>query len=247
MKRFRYLLVFACLALIQPARAGAVKLETDDQKASYGMAVEMMQSLQNDDLSLDNRAFLQGLRDVQTGRGSRLSADEARKAKDYLIVKQINQHKQKLAETLVTGRTFMLENRFRPGVTELPSGLQYLVLQDGGGGPAPKAGEGVSLRFRVSNIEGKELLNVTADGVPKKMLMDSLMPGWRQALELMTPGAKWRLFVPPYLAFGEKGSPDGVVKPNQTAVFDMELVGMAPPEEAWQEMDKPITRKISGN
>jgi FKBP-type peptidyl-prolyl cis-trans isomerase FklB len=241
------LLMLMAGSLLPQLCAGDSSLQTQDQKASYALAWDLMQGLHKDQLTLDNQAFLQGLQDVENERAARLSPAELRKAKDYFIVKRINQQKLIRDEELVNGRLFMLDNHFKPGVTELPSGLQYKVLAEGSGERTPKVGDGLGLRFRMSDINGKELINATPNGVPKKVTLEGVMPGWQQALQLMKPGAKWQLFIPPDLAFGDKGSPDGLVSPNQTLVFDMELVDFVSAEAAKVEMDTPIVNKISEN
>ena len=238
-----YLLCLLLAAGIAQAGVPKNPLQTQDQQASYALAVDYMKSLQQDELSLDNQAFLQGLRDIQTGRGSRLSPETSRQAMDYLIVKRLKHHQEQAAANLEAGRTFLLANLFRDGVKELPSGLQYKILQPGNTNRHPKAGDGVSVRYRMTDIAGQEILNSSKDGTPRKMVLGNMIPGWNQALPLMQEGAKWQLFIPPDLAFGEPGSQDRRIKTNQTLVYEVELLGIIPAEEAHAEMDKPEISK----
>lgn len=231
------------MGLIQQAHAERNRLKSDEQKSSYALGVDYMKGLSQDDLNLDSRAFVQGLLDVQSGRGSRLSPAESRKALDLFIVKRIKQRKEKAEQDQVAGRSFLLDNLFREGVKELPSGLQYKVLQQGGG-RSPVAGDGISVRYRLSDTQGKEILSSATDGTPRKIMLEGLIPGWNEALPLMKEGDKWQLFMPPSLGYGASGSPDGRIKPNQTLVYELELVAIVPAEEARAEMDKPIVTNL---
>jgi len=179
------------------------------------------------------------LQDVQAGRESQLNPQQTRDALDNLIKERYLKHEAKLQENLLAGRSFLLANMFRDGVKELPSGLQYKVLQNGTSQNSPKAGDGISVRYRISDIDGKELFRSSSEDKPRKMVMGEMIPAWNEALPLMQEGAKWQLFVPPTLAFGEKGALGGRIKANQTLVYDLELVAIVPKEEARAEMDKP--------
>ncbi len=218
------------------------KLATDIDKYSYQLGAEYMQSLKEDDMPLDFQRFLQGMRDVQAGRSLELNDNQARQARDYFIAKRSLSHQRKMEEALVQGREFMLNNKFQPGVTELSSGLQYKVLRQGNG-VTPKSGDGISIRFRVLDTANHQLAASPEDGTPRKMLLDQLLPGWKQALSMMKEGDKWLLALPPDLVYGAKGSREGHVKPNQTLQTELELVGIIPAQEALQELDKPTVTK----
>ncbi|QWF69549.1 FKBP-type peptidyl-prolyl cis-trans isomerase [Methylomonas paludis] len=238
--------IILAVSLAGQAAANSGKPHNDTQKYSYALAVDLMKTLNQDDMALDNQAFLQALRDMQSGRGSQLDVKETRKALDYFVLQRVAHRKAQAAAALVDGRSFLLNNLFKPGVTELPSGLQYLVLQSGEQGRRLQNGEGVSLRYRVSDINGREILNGSPDGASRKLVVNEhLLSCWKQALPLMQKGDKWRLFSPPDLAYGEAGSPDGLIKPNQTLIYEMEVMDFVPEAEALAEMDKPDVRKLA--
>jgi len=118
--------------------------------------------------------------------------------------------------------------------------LQYSVLHVGNAQTHPTEDGGVAVRYRLFDLDGNELLSSFSQGdEPKKLAVNQLIAGWRQALPLMTPGDKWRLFLAPDLAYGEEGSPDGKIKPSQTLIYELELVAIVPLTEAIAEMDKP--------
>jgi FKBP-type peptidyl-prolyl cis-trans isomerase FklB len=239
MKKTCYLCCALLLGITPVSHAQNKALDNPQQKYSYALALDYMKKLQRDNLTLDNAAFLKGLQDVQTGSKPLLSPAESRKALDYLIAERVRLHHEQSETNLEAGRTFLLANKFRAGVKELPSGLQYKVLETGSSQRSPKPGDGISVRYRMSDIDGKELLNSSPTGKPRKMLMDGMISAWKEVVPMMQEGAKWQLFVPAELAFGEPGSADGRIKTNQTLVYDLELVAIVPAEDAHAEMDKP--------
>ncbi|WP_347986939.1 FKBP-type peptidyl-prolyl cis-trans isomerase [Methylomonas sp. AM2-LC] len=245
MKTHCAIIFFLTWGLFTAAHADKQALQTESQKISYALGVDYIKGLLEDELELDNRAFLQGIQDMQAGKTSRLTAAETKTALDMFVVQRIRIRQNKTLETLAAGQRFLDENQNREGVHVLPRGLQYKVLTQGSGTTSPTMDDGVSVRYRLSDLDGNELLKSPADGKPKKLVIKHLISGWQQALQQMKPGDKWQLFTPPNLAYGENGSPDGRIKPNQTLVYELELVDIVSADEAQQEMDKPtaITTK----
>ena len=120
------------------------------------------------------------------------------------------------------GTAFLKTNASRPGVTVLPSGLQYEVLK-AGAGPKPNPGDTVSTHYRGPHLDGKEFDATDPAGPPATFPLRGVVPGWQEALPLMPVGSRWRLYVPPELGYGEEGSPP-VIEPNEVLVFEIELV-----------------------
>jgi FKBP-type peptidyl-prolyl cis-trans isomerase len=116
------------------------------------------------------------------------------------------------------GSKFLAENRQKPGVVTTPSGLEYQVLQEGTGA-SPKATDMVTVNYRGSLISGGEFDSGQGISFP----LNGVIPGWTEGLQLMKEGAKYRFFIPPELAYGERGA-GRVIPPNATLVFDVELV-----------------------
>jgi len=121
---------------------------------------------------------------------------------------------------------FLQANGAKKGIVTLPSGLQYEVLKPGTG-PRPKPTDTVSTHYRGTHLDGKEFDATDPKGEPATFPVRGVVPGWQEALPLMPVGAKWRLFVPPALGYGDEGSPP-VIEPNEVLVFEIELVKIVP-------------------
>ena len=124
--------------------------------------------------------------------------------------------------SLQRGQTFLEKNKQQPGIEVLPSGLQYKILVPGTGKqPAPQ--NKVTVHYRGTFIGGKEFDSSYDRGEPTTFGVNRVIPGWVEALLLMKEGAKWKLYIPPHLAYGEMGA-GGVISPNETLIFDVELI-----------------------
>jgi FKBP-type peptidyl-prolyl cis-trans isomerase FklB len=205
-------------------------LTTYQQKASYAQGVDYMKSLRQDDLKVDQDTFLLGVNDVLAKREPRLSVVDMTKAKDWQLVERIKHQEAKAAANLAAGKAFMANNQNQPGVKALPSGVQYRILTKGSGINKPTDTDTIAFNYRLSNTDGVEVGSNIKQGKPLVAPLKNLIPGTKEALQLMHKGDKWQLFLPPNLAYGENGTPDGKIKPNETLVFDMELVDINPPK-----------------
>ncbi len=242
MKNSAYLSMPLLLLSLATAQASPFKLDNDERKSSYALGVDYMNGLQQDQLALDNEAFLQGIRDVQAGHDNRLGAEGQRKALDYFVVKRLRQRQHLNEQALIESKAFLSDNKSRFGITQLPSGLQYKVLKMASTGRKPRITDGVAVRYRLTDSKGKALMASPADASTQKLLLNAIFPGLQEALLLMKEGDKWQVYIPPELAFGANGTPDGLIRPNQVLVYDLELVAIVPADQAQQEMDKPTIK-----
>ncbi len=115
---------------------------------------------------------------------------------------------------------------FCKGLPTLPSGLQYKVLQEGSGA-TPKAKDTVTVHYRGSLIDGSEFDSSYRRGKPATFRADRVIAGWKEALQLMKAGAKWQLFIPGPLAYGERGT-GSKIPLNSTLIFEVELISIEP-------------------
>ncbi len=128
---------------------------------------------------------------------------------------------------------FLAANAKKPGVTVQPDGLQFRIIH-AGFGKRPKASDMVTVSYKGSLINGK-VFDATEPGLPAKFQANKLIPGWTEALQLMREGDEWELVIPAHLAYGERGA-GGAIPPNQTLVFDLQLISVSePPKEPPQE------------
>jgi FKBP-type peptidyl-prolyl cis-trans isomerase FklB len=127
-------------------------------------------------------------------------------------------------KTKSKGDSFLADNKKKEGVKTLQSGLQYKVIKVGVG-KKPKLNEYVTTHYRGTLIDGTEFDSSYKRGQPATFQVSGVIPGWTEALQLMETGAKWQLFIPPNLAYGERGS-GGVIGPNATLIFEIELISI---------------------
>ena len=130
--------------------------------------------------------------------------------------------KQQAEENLSQGEAFLSENGKREEVVSLPSGLQYEVIHDGNG-ETPGNTDTVVTHYRGTLIDGKEFDSSHRRGEPASFPVNRVISGWTEALQLMTVGSKWKLFIPANLAYGERGA-GKVIGPHATLIFEIELL-----------------------
>lgn len=130
----------------------------------------------------------------------------------------------KAAENLAAGQTFLAENAQRPGVVQLDSGLQYEILIEGSG-PKPGPVSNVTCHYHGTLIDGKVFDSSVQRGRPATFPLNRVIRGWTEALQLMATGSKWRLYLPPHLAYGDQ-QVSAEIGPNSTLVFEVELLGI---------------------
>jgi FKBP-type peptidyl-prolyl cis-trans isomerase len=130
---------------------------------------------------------------------------------------------------------FLSANAQKPGVVVRPSGLQYSILKNGFG-KRPLPTDTVTVNYTGMLINGK-MFDGTEPLTPAQFTVNKLIPGWTEALSLMREGDKWHLVIPSNLAYGARGAGDGLIPPNQTLVFDMELLETKPAPKDPQDQD----------
>ncbi len=118
---------------------------------------------------------------------------------------------------------FLMDNKAKEGVKTLASGLQYKVLKEGTG-KTPKASDTVVTHYRGTLLDGKEFDSSYKRNEPAEFPVGGVIKGWTEALQLMKEGDKWMLFIPPNLAYGARGTPGGPIGPNETLIFEIELL-----------------------
>jgi FKBP-type peptidyl-prolyl cis-trans isomerase FklB len=124
----------------------------------------------------------------------------------------------------IAGEAYLAANGKKPGVVTLPSGLQYRVIVEGKG-KMPKATSTVTIHYVGKLIDGTEFDSSVKRGAPTTYPVSGFMKGWIEALQLMKEGSKWELVIPSSLAYGESGA-GGVIPPNATLLFDIELLAV---------------------
>ena len=189
-------------------------------KVSYALGLSIGNNFQNSGIKeLNIEDFVKGLSDVLNETQPAITYDEAKQVINEFFMK-LQQEKMEINKK--AGEEFLNINRHKAGVVELPSGLQYQVLQKGNG-EKPKATDKVKCHYHGTLINGTVFDSSIERGQPAVFGVNQVIPGWVEALQLMEVGSKWRLFIPSNLAYGEHGAGE-MIEPNSTLIFDVELL-----------------------
>jgi FKBP-type peptidyl-prolyl cis-trans isomerase len=208
--------------LLSAFAAHSVELKSAEQRFSYASGYLFIKQMEAQPIKIDAAALSAAIEDVTKNREPQLTMEEMSKAMED--GKQIiAQARAKEAEgALEAEKKFLQENKGKPGVVELESGLQYIELQ-AGKGEYPQKGSDVTVNYRGTLVDGTEFDSSYSRGQPATFNLDKVIPGFSEALLKMRPGAKWKLFIPSAMAYGARGAPPAIA-PNQTLIFEIELI-----------------------
>ncbi|MBT8146927.1 MAG: FKBP-type peptidyl-prolyl cis-trans isomerase [Gammaproteobacteria bacterium] len=200
-------------------------LQDEESRIAYSIGVNIGQSLLQQQLleGIDFETFIEGMRDTVNDE-PRLSNEEIIASIQIFQNRMMEQQQAQMDSMRQEGENFMAANAENDGVVALDSGLQYLVLESGdNGGPSPSATDAVLAHYHGTFIDGSVFDSSVDRGEPAQFGLNQVIAGWTEALQLMSVGDKWRLFIPYNLAYGETGSPP-VIPPFSTLIFDVELL-----------------------
>ena len=202
-----------------------VQLETLEQKASYGIGRQMGDQLAQqpfDGMSLS--AIAAGIEDAFNGNDLAVDPKDIQEAFNVLNERMRAQQEEEAKKASEVGNNFLAENAKREGVTVLESGLQYEIITAGDeDSEKPTRESKVRTHYHGTFIDGKVFDSSYDRGQPAEFPVGGVIAGWTEALQLMSKGAKWKLYIPYNLAYGEQGSPGGI-PPYSALVFDVELL-----------------------
>jgi FKBP-type peptidyl-prolyl cis-trans isomerase FklB len=227
----RAALAFACgvslLAACGPQGGGELSaLESDDQKVNYSVGYQIGGDFKKQGVPVEPDALVAGIRDAIEG-GEPLLGDEERKTALLDLRKRIlaAEETARAAEgetNLAAAKAWLDANRTKEGVQTTASGLQYKVVKEGAG-EKPAASNTVSVHYRGTLTDGTEFDSSYGRGEPATFPLDRVIPGWTEGLQLMSEGSTYELYVPPDLAYGERGAGDRI-PPQSALVFQVELL-----------------------
>ena len=209
-----------CIATVG-ASAGEATPKTDDEKFSYAIGYQIAESVKRQGMEVDVDSLIQAIRDDLTGTPLRISQPEMQAA---VVAYQQKKFEELSDKNQKAGKKYLAANKKKPGIVELPSGLQYKIVEEGSG-EKPVSSDTVKVHYRGTLIDGTEFDSSYARGEPVTFQIANIINGWQQALILMSEGAKWQVFIPPILAYGSGGAGQNI-GPNATLVFEIELVSI---------------------
>ena len=199
----------------------ATHFKSDMDKFSYAIGLGIGQNLLSmgaKDISVDD--FAQAVRDVLEGNPTAITHVEARNIVNHYFEEmeaRVN------AENIEKGKQFLEENKQRPGVVTLPSGLQYEVIKEGNVGRYAKITDQVQCHYEGTLIDGTLFDSSIKRGQPATFGVNQVIPGWVEALQLMPEGAKWKLYIPSELGYDAQGAGE-MIPPHSTLIFEVELL-----------------------
>jgi len=213
-------------------------LKNQKEKVSYSIGLNIGRKLGDDlkkqSIDIDPNLITKGIQDALVGAKPLLTDQEIQETMLAFQKEMMEKYKKQ-------GEAFLAENKKKEGVKTLPDGLQYKVIK-AGTGKKPKADDTVTVNYRGALINGTEFDSSYKRGQPVTFpVSGGMIKGWSEALQLMEEGAKWELFIPSNLAYGERGM-GGIIGPNATLIFEVELVSVKEKTQENKSESKPEKR-----
>lgn len=220
----------------EEAKQEPVVLDTFEEKVSYAIGISVAQNVNIEQFNFDNAAFVQAVEDVRSGADVQLTDDEMRATMQSFQTQQrdlaMAKRNESMEKNKTEGEAFLSAKEQEEGVQKTESGLLYKVVSEGTGAK-PALTDKVIAHYKGTLIDGEEFDSSYSRGEPATFPVNALIPGWTEALQLMSEGAKWELYIPSDLAYGEQGNPR--IEPNSVLVFELELLEIVEPEVPAEE------------
>lgn len=201
------------------------KYDTPELRVSYGIGRQMGgQLLEQPFEGLDIDAVTEGVLDAFNQVADPIAPIDMQRAYDVIREQMAKAQAEKEKELAAEGQAFLDENAKRDNVTVTASGLQYEILSSGdASGQKPAVNSKVKVHYHGTLVSGDVFDSSVQRGEPIEFAVNGVIPGWTEALQLMVPGDKWKLYVPHNLAYGAQGA-GNVIGPYQALIFDVELL-----------------------
>jgi len=200
-----------------------VKLESDMDKVSYGMGLNIGKNFKQQELTMNVDAIAAGMRDALAGK-QQLDDETIQVAAESVREREMEKRKALVDEQAKEGINFLAKNAKREGITSTESGLQYEVITQGSGeGENPIATDVVSVHYHGTLIDGTVFDSSVERKQPAEFPLNAVIKGWTEALQLMKVGDKWKLYLPADIAYGAR-SPSPKIPANSALIFEVELL-----------------------
>lgn len=221
----------AMMLLAVGCTAGEKKVEIKElkdqkEKVSYSIGLNIGKDFKTQGVEVDTNILLKGMTDALSETEPLLTDEQIQETLTQLqkdmAAKQEVMAKEASEKNKAAGVAFLAENGKKEGVTTLPSGLQYKVIEEGKGAQ-PTLESTVTVHYKGTLVDGKEFDSSYSRNEPATFPVKGVIPGWTEAMQLMQEGAKWQIVIPSELAYGERGA-GPVIGPNSTLIFEVELI-----------------------
>jgi len=220
MKKTLALALVAAATLVLPA-CNETKIDSEEKKYSYAIGFQFAQNLKGQKVKVDSKALALAVEDVLADKKPKISEQEMQTAMQKMYENRRENMKAEAEKNKKSGDDFLAKNKGESDVKTLESGLQYKVIEAGKGNK-PKENDTVKVHYKGTLIDGTEFDSSYKRNKPAEFPVKAVIPGWTEALQLMKTGAKWKLFIPSELAYGERGRPS--IPPNSVLIFEVELL-----------------------
>jgi FKBP-type peptidyl-prolyl cis-trans isomerase FklB len=205
------------------ALADTAFLKTRIDSVSYGLGILFGSNLKRGGIdSLNSQLLTRGFDEALKDQKTRITPDVANALLNQYAM-ELN--KAKGQKNLAAGQAFLEKNKADSGVVVLPSGLQYKIIK-AGTGEKPTLNNKVTVHYHGTLIDGTVFDSSIQRGEPIELTVGGVIEGWKEALQLMPVGSKWKLFVPSNLGYGETGAQGSPIGPNSALIFDVELISI---------------------
>jgi len=219
---FKTLALPLAALFIGNAYAADASLNTDKKKMSYAIGVQIGNDFKRGGMDIDVDSLSSAIDDMVNGKTPKLDEKEMQSALNMLREQQMKKQMGVANENKKQGEAFLAKNKNEKGVITLPSGVQYKVLKKGSG-ESPTAANSVVAHYEGRLINGTVFDSSIKRGKPATFPVTGVIKGWQEILQKMSVGAKWQVYIPSELAYGQRGTgPD--IGPNATLIFDIELI-----------------------
>lgn len=225
------LAVYAVMSLMMIAGTAlaaepVTELKNDQQKTSYALGLDLGTYFKSLETDFDLPVIFQGIKDSYTNGEALLSPEEAKKIQKQFAIDQQKKKVEKIQAVLKENKkaaaAFLEKNKEEKGIKVTDSGLQYKVITEGKG-EKPSATDTVKVHYKGTLLDGTEFDSSYKRKEPATFKANQVIPGWTEALQLMSPGSKYTLYLPPELAYGDRGAPPAI-EPGSLLIFEVELV-----------------------
>lgn len=210
------------------AATDVTSLTTDKDKLSYSIGIDLGKNFKTQGIDLSPDALAKGMQDALSGGQQLLTEDQMKevlnKFQKDMMAKRNAEMNKKAEENKTKGEAFLKENKSKPGVVVLPSGLQYKIIE-AGNGTKPGKSDTVTVEYTGHLIDGTVFDSTEKTGKPATFQVSQVIPGWTEALQLMPAGSTWEVYIPANLAYGPRGV-GGPIGPNETLVFKIHLISV---------------------
>lgn len=216
----KQIMLVAAVAVIGLVGCNKPDLKSDKGQASYAIGQQIGRNLKAQNIDIDPKTLAASLSDALTGK-SELKEDEIQKAMMKLQEMAMKKQQDEAEKNKAKSAEFLEKNKTAEGVKVTASGLQYIVVSEGAGA-IPTKTDTVKCHYKGTLVTGEQFDSSYDRGQPAEFPVGGVIPGWTEALQMMKVGSKYKLFIPPELAYGASGRPG--IPPNSALVFEVELL-----------------------